>query len=181
MNNLVLVVDMIKGFVNEGALCDPDNKKLIPNIISLLNHYKDNIFINDAHSDNSKEFKWFPKHCLKNSVEGEIVEELKPLAKEIVYKNSTNGFFSLNKAILNKYDNIVITGVCSDICILQVALTLNAYFNEINSPTNVIVVEDAINTYTLDGHDANEYNDIALKLMRNSNIKIVNTRDLINE
>ena len=82
MKKLLLVIDMVNGFVKEGALADKAINNITPNIINLIKKYvqeeNDIISIQEGHNENSKEFKNFPKHCILGTEAAELIEELKP-------------------------------------------------------------------------------------------------------
>ncbi|NCC55711.1 MAG: cysteine hydrolase [Erysipelotrichia bacterium] len=177
---LVFVVDMINGFVKDGALSDRDILKIVPDIKALLNKVHPSIFICDAHDLNAREFKSFPLHCIKNTEESRVIDELLPYAKNIMYKNSTNAFVNEEiqtfiKEQLFAYRDIVITGCCSDICILQFALCLNTYLNENEMHDKRIIVPiNMIETYHIKGvHDSMRYNEIACDLMLANAIDVI--------
>ena len=81
---MLIIVDMVNGFVEEGVLHDKQIKKIIPRQIELIKeaHAKGNliIFIKDTHEENAVEFKRFgnTKHCVRGTKEAEVVDELKP-------------------------------------------------------------------------------------------------------
>lgn len=174
-NPLLVVVDMINGFVNEGALADKAVNDIIPCIVSILDKSIPSVFAVDEHDENAIEFKSFPVHCLKGSKESEIVDELKPYANDIVYKNSTNMAHAMDmNEFVNKADTFIITGCCTDICVMQFALTLRTYLNQHDLKKEVFIVCDGVETYHADGvHDAKEYNRMALQMMAQSGIKLV--------
>lgn len=170
-DSLLLVVDMINGFIHTGALADPKINQITPNIIKRLKKH-DAIFICDSHNEASIEFESFPKHCIENSYESEVIDELKPFVKKIVRKNSTNAFHCLDMKEINQYNEIIVTGCCSDICVLQLALTLKSYFNQNNIHKVVKVYEDSIATYDSEEHNAKIHHDFAISLMQASGVKI---------
>lgn len=100
MKKLLLVIDMVNGFVKEGALADKAINNITPNIINLIKKYvqeeNDIISIQEGHNENSKEFKNFPKHCILGTEEAELIEELKPYESnmKLIRKNSTSGFLT---------------------------------------------------------------------------------------
>ena len=60
---VVIVVDMIKGFVNMGALHDEAIGNVEENIQSLLNCLDcNNVFVCDSHPPKTREFNSFPVH-----------------------------------------------------------------------------------------------------------------------
>ncbi len=175
--SLVLVVDMINGFCKFGSLCSDRCAEIISdlsNFLSLLPQAR-KIFVRDCHSESAEEFKSFPPHCA-NSDESAVVDELYAefRAGDDLPKNSTNGFFSLVRSLpeISAYANIAVVGVCTDICVMQLCLTLKAYLNEINATTNVIVFTDLVETYDSNLHNADLSNTFALKFMEQSGIQL---------
>ena len=177
---IVFVVDMINGFIKEGALHD----KAILDIIQPMQQMLDKlqcrtIFVADSHPPMAKEFEAYPKHCVIGTSESEIVDELKTYVHEVIHKNSTNTFFAPDfqlflKERFNDYQDIIICGCCTDICVMQFALSLQAYIHEHNLNQRVIVCSDLVETYHIDQvHDACAYNQFALDIMKASGIVIV--------
>ena len=74
LRSLLIIVDMVNGFVKEGALADPNIQKIIPRQLELLKQYLNEksavVFIKDTHEKESSEFKNFPPHCIKGTEEG---------------------------------------------------------------------------------------------------------------
>ena len=70
-------------------------------------------------------------------------------------------------------DAYIITGCCSDICVLQFALTLKTYLNAQNIDKKVIVPKNAIETYNAPGHDAKQMNEVSYNLMKAAGIIVV--------
>lgn len=174
MNKRIYVVDMLKGFAKEGALKSKEVDNIIPNIKAFLKYNKNEsiVFVNDVHSEDDLEMKQYPLHCLKNSNEAEIVDELKEFAKEIIYKDTTNAFFYIDLKDLEKYDEFIIIGCCTDICIMQFALSLKIYLNKVKIEKNVRVLTNCVATFDSSEHNGQYYNDFALKIMQNAGIKI---------
>ncbi|ADN68988.1 cysteine hydrolase family protein [Mycoplasmopsis fermentans] len=174
MKKIICVIDMLEGFCNEGALASPIVKKIIPNIEKVLkdNKKEDNLFICDSHNTFDLEMKQYPLHCLKDTKEAEIVKELKPYVKSVLEKNSTNAFHLFDKKLIEKYDQFVLTGCCTDICVLQFALSLKTYLNENRIDKKVIVLKDAVATFDAPGHNAQQFHNFTLNLMANAGIEI---------
>ena len=182
---LLIVVDMINGFVTEGALADPEIAKIVPEITKIIDQTIEEgghvAFVKDTHHENSKEFDSFPPHCIKGTREAELIEELRPyeeLGLGISYeKNSTSTIFA--KGFLNdiesmpKLDEIVIVGCCTDICIANLAIPLKNYLNENDREINIIVPKNAVETFNTQWHDRNEWNLMALAMMKQSGVEIV--------
>lgn len=175
---LLITVDMINGFINEGSLHCTSIKRIVPTILE-LNLKLDNsirVFFSDSHTEDSLEFKSFPKHCIVGSTESDIIDELKETSKSaLIYsKSTTNGFwtYEFRKLIKNNtIDNIIITGCCTDICILNLALTLNTYFINNKEDVNIIVIEDGVDTFDAPGHNADAYNVMTLNILKSNGIQ----------
>ena len=87
LKELLVVVDMINGFIKEGNMADKTINHITPNIIKLieetLGKEEGIAFIKDTHNTDSTEFKKFPIHCLEGTSEAELIDELKPYEKNI--------------------------------------------------------------------------------------------------
>ncbi|MBU4692715.1 cysteine hydrolase [Mycoplasma sp. CSL7491-lung] len=173
---LTIVVDMLNGFAKFGPLSSPLIKNIIPNIKSVLNKAENIIFLADAHSEDDLEMKSYPPHCLKGTPEAEIVEELIDFVEEdnknVIYKNTTNGFFEIRPDYWDRFNSFEIVGCCTDICILQLALSLKMWLNKINSDKEVVVIENSVATFDSENHNAKEFHQNALNIMKNANIVI---------
>lgn len=177
---MIFVVDMINGFIKEGALHDEAIMRCVKPIEALLQHltYR-SVFIADRHPSQTREFNSYPTHCLIGTSESEVIEELQPYIKELFHKNSTNTFtcpqFQEFLKEIELYDTFIITGCCTDICILQFALCFNAWLNEHNMMKKRIIIPiDCVDTYHIDGiHDAITNNEFSLQNMSANGIEIV--------
>ena len=173
LEKLLIVVDMVNGFIKKGNMADPYINHITPRIIELVNETLKSeegiAFIKDTHTIDSTEFKKFPVHCVKGSTE----EELYGLSYE---KNSTSTMYAPNFLEdierMKKLREIIITGCCSDICVLNLAIPLVNYFDENNRDVKVNVISDAIETYNSSLHSRSEYNEMALKLMKQAGVNI---------
>lgn len=179
---VVFVVDMVNGFVKEGALHDTAIHEITPSIISFVEECAcRTVFVADAHPLHAREFASFPAHCVEGTSESEVIDELQPYIHELFHKNSTNTFhcpaFQEFLKDIRQYKDIVITGCCSDICIMQFALTLQSWLNEHDcSSMKIIVPIDMIETYHIEGiHDAAAENEFSIRNMAASGIQIVQT------
>lgn len=160
MNNVILVVDMVKGFHNIGNLANPRTAAIIPNIRELLARKIEEggwriLFLADTHQPDDKEFDMFPPHCIEGTEETELVAELQKFCKmgdNIVYpKSRFSGFYktSLDEFLkLEKPEKVVVVGVCTDICVLYTAAGLR------ERDYRVIVPKDCVETYTAPRHSA---------------------------
>ena len=158
----LIIVDMVNGFVKEGMLHDEKIGDIIPRIIELINEAKQQgkliVFIKDTHDKDSAEFERFGDlpHCLRDTLESELVDELKALENDedtiSIEKNSTNFMEAPDFRLLmelqqdmNEYD---IVGCCSDICVFDGAMGLAGYLDQNNRRHIIRIHEDAIATYS---------------------------------
>lgn len=174
MLNKIFVVDMVNGFALKGNLYSKNIENIIEPIANFLekNNSSSITFLCDSHEQDDIEMNEYPLHCLKNTIESEVVNKLTKYAKNIVYKNCTNSFFFINKEELHNFEKIELVGCCTDICVLQLALTLKTYFNSLKINKDIIVYSDLVATFDNENHNAEEFNDFALKLMKNAGIKV---------
>ncbi len=186
---MLYVIDMVNGFVKEGALHDPHIGKTIPEILQLLMKVQKEqegiAFIKESHTKDSAEFQNFPEHCLEGTSEASIVKELKPYTKDaLIYpKNSTSAMFAPymqeHLAMLENLEEVIGVGCCTDICVLNFLIPLKNYFNQINRDVTIFAVKKAMDTYHIEGiHDRTEYTNMAYKLLEQAGIILV---DDINE
>lgn len=178
---VLFVVDMINGFIKEGALHDEAILTCAAPIEQLIKQLNARtIFVADAHPPKTREFISYPSHCVIGTSESEVIEELSPYIEQLVHKNSTNTFTAPEfqeflEEDIYLYDDIIITGCCSDICILQFALCLHAWLNEHNEQDKRILIPiDCIDTYHIEGvHDAIAANEFSIANMAMNGIRIV--------
>ena len=93
--------------------------------------------------------------------------------KKEILKNSTNAFHAIDKQLLDGYNEFILCGCCSDICVMQFALSLKTYLNQTNHSAKVKVIKEGVATYDAPYHQAKEYHEMALKLMEQSGIELI--------
>ncbi len=183
IEELLVVIDMVNGFVKEGLLAAPSIQRIIPRIQNLLEQNEKNkkalnVIVRDTHTKDSIEFKTFGEHCLDGTSETLLVDELKPYAKKAVdfTKNSTNFMLAsgvipfLNKCY--KLKRISFVGCLSEVCVKNAAITARNYFDETNRDVLVGVYADAIDTYDAPGHNCDEVTERALADMEANGVKV---------
>ena len=165
--NLLVVVDMVNGFINEGNLADKSINRITNNVVSLvkdaINHNVMITAFKDTHTIDDEEFKSFPPHCIKGSSECEMIEQLSKYEKNmyVIEKPTTNGFDTEKfKNIVNhiQFENIYVCGCCTDICVYNFVVSLNDFLSKRHIKTNIIVVKDSVDTFNGANHNADEVN-----------------------
>ena len=180
----LIIVDMVNGFIKEGALKDPHIAHIIPEIKRLALMYLKNedvvIAFKDCHPIDSPEFETYPPHCIKGTTETELVDELKEYEDQftVFEKDTTDGFYAPGfREYIEKMKNfteLVITGCCTDICVMNLALSLKKFFNEVRRDVEIIIPKNAVETFHIPGvHDRVKQNKMAFKVMRDAGIQVV--------
>lgn len=183
LKQLLIIVDMINGFVRKGKMSDSYIEHIIPEQLRLMKMFLENqqgiAFIKDNHELGCNEFKRYPEHCIIGTEEADLIDELKPFeSNALVYpKNSTSAIFAPNFIsdieLMKNLEEIVITGCCTDICDINLAIPLQNYFDQVNRNINIIIPINAVETYNAPNHNREEYNEIAFKMLKQSGIKLV--------
>ena len=157
MPNVVLVVDMVRGFLEPGhnLYCGDDAREIIPKVKRLLEREREAgsevLFVSDHHDPDDLEFQIFPVHCVKGTGEPNVIPELDEFVTgaNVVPKNRYSGFFNTDLAErLERFrpDKLVVCGVCTDICVMHTASDAR------NRDYPVEVPRDCVATFDLDAH-----------------------------
>ncbi|MGV3152835.1 isochorismatase family cysteine hydrolase [Sarcina ventriculi] len=182
--SVLFIIDMNNGFAKSGPLSSKRVEKLIPSIVEdveIFNSFNNPIIaFTDSHKKECLEFKSYPIHCLENSYESEIVDEIKQFNDiMIIKKSSTNAFLEeetkkyIDSFVRDGYKNFVLCGCITEVCVKQFAQTLKAYLNVINKDINVIVPINSVDTYDSAEHNADIINLFSFYEMNSCGIKIV--------
>ena len=102
MSNVVLVIDMVKGFLEPGhnLYCGDESREIIPRVHNLLAQERaagsEILFISDHHDPDDLEFQVFPVHCVKGTEEPNVIPELSEFltGDNVIPKNRYSGFFN---------------------------------------------------------------------------------------
>ena len=128
MADTVLVVDMLRGFLEEGypLYIGEEARSIIPNIQGLLEKEiargSKVFFVCDNHDPDDLEFKMFPPHCIAGTTEAEVIADLAKYPGDIIPKKRYSAFFNTNlDEILKKIkpDKLIVCGVLTDICVMH--------------------------------------------------------------
>ena len=182
--SVLFIIDMNNGFAKSGPLSSKRVEKLITSIVEdveIFNSFNNPIIaFTDSHKKECLEFKSYPIHCLENSYESEIVDEIKQFNDiMIIKKSSTNAFLEeetkkyIDSFVRDGYKNFVLCGCITEVCVKQFAQTLKAYLNVINKDINVIVPINSVDTYDSPEHNADIINLFSFYEMNSCGIKIV--------
>lgn len=171
MKKLLVVIDYQNDFV-DGSLGFEAAKAIEPYLAKLIKTYHDNhddvIFTYDSHDKDyleTVEGKNLPVvHCIKNTQGWQLYGSINELAKndKKIYKE-TFGSLELGNYLKDKnYQEITLTGVVSNICVISNAIIIKAAL-----PNSKIIVD----------HQTIASNDLslqqkALDLMKNLHIEI---------
>ena len=182
---LLVVIDLVNGFVREGAMADKHIEHILPESERLVKKFIEEgnavVYVKEWHDENAEEFKKFPKHCVEGTSEAEMVDELLKYQDNVLVfkKNSTSAMapkcgLVATLGIMENLHEVVIIGCCTDICVLNCAIPMQNYFDEENRKVSIVVPKNVVETYDAPNHLRKEYNEIAFKLMSQAGIKVVN-------
>ena len=102
MANAVLVIDMLRGFLEEGhpLYCGDKARHIVPSVQALLEQElargSNVFFICDHHDPDDLEFTVFPAHCIAGTDEAEVIPELTQYEGEIIPKKRYSGSLGLS-------------------------------------------------------------------------------------
>lgn len=151
----VIVIDMVRGFFEEGyaLYCGAEARKIIPNVQRLLKDMQAEdaaiFYLVDMHDPDDKEFQMFPPHCVKDTVECEIIPELSDYPGIIIPKRRFSSFFGTDlKDRLAKIqpEEVIVAGVCTDICVMYTVEDLR------NRDYSVVVYADCVASFDQEAH-----------------------------
>lgn len=140
MGNVLLVVDMLVGFLEAGhnRYCGDGAREIIPNVKRLIEGEQakgSQVFsICDNHRPDDLEFEMFPVHCVMGTEEAEVIP-----------KRRYSAFFETDlEERLAKLspDKIIICGVCTDICVRHTAADARNRDYLVEVPTDCVATFD---------------------------------------
>ena len=166
MKKTLVVVDMQNDFV-DCALGTPEAVAILPavkdKIEEYLNRGDEIIFTRDTHGEDyldTAEGKSLPvPHCIKGTRGWEIYEGLYTEGAKIIDKPNF-GYTGWNK---ERFEDVCLIGLCTDICVVSNALIIKATFPE----ARVSVCADCCAGVTPKSHEA------ALEVMKMCQIEII--------
>ena len=162
----LLVIDMLNDFIKpDGALyIGEEAGRVTKEIEAIVSNARREgmpiIYICDNHRADDAEFNMFKAHCVRGTKGAEIVEELAPQPGDyIIPKRRYSAFFGTDlDATLREMgvSELVLVGVCTNICVLYTAADARMLNYE------VTVVKNGVASFSREAHE------FALKEMENT-------------
>jgi nicotinamidase-related amidase len=166
----VISEDLLKGFCDVGPLASERAAGIVPGVVRLferahslgIRHF---LLFQDTHEPGAVEFSAYPPHCVEGTEESETIDELQDLAFSnlftVLRKNTISSSVGTDLGTwLGEHphvDTFIIAGVCTDICVYQVAIHLRVRANVLGQDTaRVIVPADAVQTFDMPVEAAEE-------------------------
>lgn len=172
MKKLLVVVDMQKDFI-DGALGTKEALAIVKPaedyIRKSIEAGIEVVFTRDTHHEDymqTQEGKKLPvRHCIEKSDGWQLCDELKPLAEgRMIFDKPAFGSTRLQEYAASQcFDEIILLGLCTDICVISNAMLVKAALPE----AVIKVVADCSAGVTPESHDN------ALKAMSMCQIEIV--------
>ena len=177
-----IAVDMVNGFVKTGALSSREVFDINEDVAAFSRSCKEkgigNLALCDRHPEDCTEFLTYPVHCVAGTEESELTEELRNAADFRIFpKLSVNGWLEdgFREFIIDGgYDTFLITGDCTDMCVIQLALSMKSGLNRINRSSRVIVVKELVATCSLPTRLPETAELAAFLVMKTNGIEVVN-------
>jgi len=151
MANVVLVSDMLRGFLEEGypLYCGERARRIIPNVQRLLEGELSRgskvFFVCDHHAPDDEEFSMFPPHCIEGTAETEVIPELAKFKGEVIPKRRYSAFFDTpleGKLKQLKPEKLIVCGVCTDICVCHTVSDARSRGYEVEVPVDCVASFD---------------------------------------
>ncbi len=151
MADAVLVIDMLRGFLEEGypLYCGGEARSIILAVQRLLERElargSSVFFICDNHDPDDLEFKIFPPHCIAGTPEAEVVPELAKYPGQVISKKRYSGFFGTTlEEKLDKLgtEKLIVCGVCTNICVLHTVADARNRDYEVEVPVDCVASFD---------------------------------------
>lgn len=143
----LVVVDMQNDFI-DGSLGTPEAQAILPKVIQKIENFDGLVCATlDTHGEDyekTQEGNLLPvKHCVANTHGWEIALDIACAMYNAqhhieYFRKDTFGSYDLGiyLARQNKYqpiDEVVLVGLCTDICVISNALLIKAFLPEVNS------------------------------------------------
>ena len=140
MNRILIVVDMQNDFI-DGALGTKEAEAIVDRVKSIIDSFEGKIiFTRDTHTEGyleTSEGRNLPViHCVKDTHGWQISGKLDTTRALCIIDKPVFGSLELAQILLNedkkeKVDEIVLVGLCTDICVISNAMIAKAYLPEV--------------------------------------------------
>lgn len=137
-NKVLIVIDMQNDFI-DGSLGTPEAVAIVPGvrerIEKAIKEGERVLFTMDTHGEDylsTQEGKKLPvRHCIKGTWGHELSDSLKDFAddRDKIIEKHTFGSAALPLAV-QRFDEMTLIGLCTDICVIANAILLKTYFPE---------------------------------------------------
>lgn len=171
----LIIVDIVNGFATVGAgnmAPQKPNAQIAQMVIEANNiakffctHHKPVLAFLDSHRPGQQEYP-YPTHCVAGTGEEKLVPALKWLEKEksvtFIPKDCINGFIGaydnntgknqlLEWVARNQLEELLVIGICTDICVMDLVLTLLSARNHqmLGKVEKIGVYDKGCSTYDL--------------------------------
>lgn len=124
----LVVIDMLEDFLSPAGrlYIGPEADRVVPAVVEEVERARAEgwpvLFVCDAHRPDDREFAVFPAHCLCGTPGASVVPALAPRPGEpVIAKRRYSAFFGTDLDLTLrelKVEEIVLVGVCSNICVL---------------------------------------------------------------
>jgi len=161
MVKVVLVIDMVRGFLEKGypLYCGSKARGIIPNIQKLLEQELGRgaklFYLCDHHAPDDPEFKLLSPHCIEGTPEVELIPEFSQYRGEVIPKRHFSGFYDTpleEKLKELEPEVLVICGVCTDICVLHTVADARNRGYQVEVPVDCVAsFDEEAHTFAL-GH-----------------------------
>lgn len=161
MERILIVIDMQNDFIT-GALGTEEARSVLPRVLAYVKRWTaerqgEIYFTRDTHHGNyleTQEGRELPVvHCLEGTEGWQLCPELTEYAEDCpVFDKPTFGSQDLAEYLQEsgeEPEEIVLVGVCTDICVISNALLLKAFFPE----ARITVVADCCAGVTPESHE----------------------------
>jgi nicotinamidase-related amidase len=171
MDKLLIIIDMQNDFV-DGALANPAAQEIVPGIVEFAKTWSGKFGVTlDTHQENyleTQEGKNLPvPHCIVNTDGHKLVRQIADVIENRVsytIMKPTFGFNGWSQYGLDRhFDEIVLVGTCTDICVISNALAIKAACPE----TQVSVIANLCAGLTPEKHAA------ALEVMKSCQVNVI--------
>ncbi|MBI2865539.1 MAG: cysteine hydrolase [Chloroflexi bacterium] len=151
MPEVVLVMDMVRGFLEEGhpLYYGADVRKIIPNVRQLLDREMGRdvriFFVCDRHRPGDKTFAKLPPHCLEGTPEADLIPELAGYPGEVVPKRRNSAFFGTGiDAVLNSIrpEKIIVCGILTENSVMHTVADARSRDYAVEVPADCVASPD---------------------------------------